>query len=340
MEIHILSAQGHGIRAIAAQLGVSRNTVRRALREAPDRSYGPRAVRAGKLDAHKDYLRERMAAAAPVRLPAPVLLRELRERGYDGQVSILKDFLRTLRPAAVEAPLLRYETAPGEQMQVDWAVFRRGPAALRLSAFVATLGYSRAAYVEFVADERLQTLLECQRRAFEYFGGVPARLLYDNMKTVVLERDAYGAGQHRFQPALWDFARHHGFLPRLCRPYRAQTKGKVERFIHYLRYSFFHPLASRLAPLLVDVAMANREVGRWLDAIANRRVHAGTGAIPQQRLDEERPHLRPLPPPWRAQLPAAVAPAVVTVAPARPQAPAQHPLAVYDAFSHVGSAAP
>ena len=124
------------------------------------------------------------------------------------------------------------------------------------------------------------------------------------------------------------------------RPYHAWARGKVERFIHYLRYSFFHPLASRLAPLLVDVAMANREVGRWLDAIANRRVHAGTGAIPQQRLDEERPHLRPLPPPWRAQLPAAVAPAVVTVAPARPQAPAQHPLAVYDAFSHVGSAAP
>ena len=110
---------------------------------------------------------------------------------------------------------------------------------------------------------------------------MPREVLYDNMRTVVLERDGYGRGRHRFHPAFLDFARHCGFRPRLCPPYRAQTKGKVERFIRYLRQSFYVPLASRLAQegLIVDRETANLAVKRWLREVANARVHGTTGEV-------------------------------------------------------------
>ena len=129
-------------------------------------------------------------------------------------------------------------------MQVDWAVQARAAVGIRGDA-----GHCALAYVEFVTDERVETLIGRPReRLPESFGGVPREVLYDNMRTVVLERDGYGRGRHRFHPGFLDFARHCGFRPRLCAPYRAQTKGKVERFIRYLRHSFYVPLASRLAP--------------------------------------------------------------------------------------------
>ena len=144
-------------------------------------------------------------------------------------------------------------------MQVDWAVIRRG--SNRLSVFVATLGWSRAAYVEFVTDERVETLIEAHEDAFLSFGGTPPEVLYDNMRTIVLERHGYGRGRYRFHPGFLDFARHCGFRPRPCAPYRAQTKGKVERFIRYLRHSFYVPLASRLAQEGLIVDRADREPG-------------------------------------------------------------------------------
>jgi transposase len=172
-------------------------------------------------------------------------------------------------------------------MQVDWAVIRRG--SNRLSVFVATLGWSRAAYVEFVIDERVETLIEAHENAFFAFGGVPREVLYDNMRTVVLERHGYGRGRHRFHPGFLDFARHCGFRLRLCAPYRAQTKGKVERFIRFLRQSFYIPLASRLAQdgLMVDRETANLAVKRWLREVANARIHGTTGEIPAERLVRE-----------------------------------------------------
>ena len=176
---------------------------------------------------------------------------------------------------------MRFETPPGHQMQADWIEFRKGKDDF-LAAFVATLGYSRASYVRFVTDERLETLINCHEGAFTYFGGVQKQVLYDNMKTVVIQRDAYGSGRHRFQAGLLDFAKHYGFQLKLCQPYRAQTKGKVERFNRYLRHSFYNPLTTRLkmAGLRVDVETANWQVNKWLKEIANQRFHATTKAIP------------------------------------------------------------
>jgi hypothetical protein len=157
-------------------------------------------------------------------------------------------------------------------------------------------------------------------------------VLYDNMRTVVLERDRYGRGQHRFHPGFLDFAGHCGFRPRLCRPYRAQSKGKVERFIRYLRGSFWVPLASRMAAegVVVDGAAANLAVGRWLREVANARVHATTGEVPAVRLQEERGALSQIPPPYGGLLPRRTE-AAPSPSP-RPIAGLQHPLALYDAL--------
>jgi transposase len=328
LEIRVLHRHGKSIREIAREMGVSRNTVRRYLRDDEAERYGPRPLRSTKLDPFKRYIVERLAAAVPERIPASVLLTELRERGYSGGYTMLKVFVASLKPPEAAEPVIRFETEPGEQMQVDWAVIRRGEN--RLSVFVATLGWSRATYVEFVTDERVETLIEAHENAFLAFGGTPREVLYDNMRTVVLERHGYGRGRHRFHPGFLDFARHCGFRLRLCAPYRAQTKGKVERFIRYLRHSFYVPLASRLAQegLIVDRETANLAVGRWLREVANVRVHGTTGEIPAERLTIERVQLQPVPTPYGGRSVRSLQKPV-----SAPIIGLQHPLSFYDAFA-------
>ncbi len=162
----------------AKQLDCSRNTVRRYLRDEAARRYGPREARACKLDAFKSYLLGRVEQAKPRWIPATVMLREIRERGYAGGVSQLRAWLAPLRKDEPE-PLVRFETLPGQQMQADFTYVRRGRDPLL--ALVATLGYSRASFVKFVAvaGENAQTLCDGLREAFDYFGGVPEHVLFD-----------------------------------------------------------------------------------------------------------------------------------------------------------------
>jgi len=329
MEIAVLKKHGESIRAIARAMGVSRNTVRRHLRGGDGAAVRkPAARRVEKLDPFKGYIVDRLKAAAPDLIPASVLFREIKTRGYTGGETRLKQFVRGLRTAPKPDPVVRFETEPGEQMQVDWASIGRG--ADQLSVLIATLGWSRASYVEFCDDERLETLIGCHANAFATFGGAPREVLYDNVKTVVLERNAYGRGVHRFHPGFLDYARHMGFLPRLCRPYRAKTKGKVERFIRYLKGSFWVPFAASMkqAGLRPDKHAANTAVARWLREVANARVHATTGEVPAERLSIEREKL---------QRPAGLyvgrsARSLVSVAPRKSIVGYQHPLAVYEAL--------
>lgn len=345
MEIQLLKKHGMSLRQIAAEVGCAVNTVRRHLALESLPKYERKVKRKTKLADYQDYLRSRQAAAHPEWIPATVLYREIVTRGYQGGQSQLRAFMRSLKPVQMPDPVVRFETEKGEQLQVDWVEFRKGSAPLH--AFCATLGYSRASYVEFVSNMKVETLIACHEHAFAAFGGVPRRILYDNMKTVVLERDVYGEGQHRYHAGFLDYAKHSGFVIKLCRPYRAKTKGKVERFNGYLRRSFYVPLVSRLAQshLQLDVVTANREVARWLNEVANQRVHGTTQEQPAMRLQEEAPHLQVIPAPWRGDIAAArvldpsvsatvkasdiVRPAIVTerIAEAIPK---QHPLTVYD----------
>jgi transposase len=336
MELEVLAKHGAGIRELARATGRSRNTVRRYPREGEAAARRkPAAKRAEKLDPFKTYIVDRVRAAAPDRIPATVLFREVCARGYGGGETRVKQFVRGLLPALAPEPVVRFETDPGHQMQADWATVGRGPD--KLKVFIATLGWSRAAYVAFCEDERVETLIGCHEDAFLAFGGVAREVLYDNMKTVVLERNTYGHGVHRFHPGFLDYARHAGFLPRLCRPYRAQTKGKVERFIGYLKRSFWVPFVAsmRQSGLRPDRDAANAAVARWLREVANARVHATTREVPAERLAIETPLLQELPAPYGGRsVRSLIAP------PSRkPVMGYQHPLAVYDDLLVAGGAA-
>lgn len=326
MQIHVLKAQGLSLREIARRLGVSRNTVARYLASQDVPRYKQREPRPTKLDPFQAYIVERMQAAAPEAIAAPALLRELRSLGYEGQLRSIQAFMKAHKPAPASDPIVRFETEPGRQMQCDFVVFRRG--ANPLYAFTATLGFSRWRWARFAANEKAQTLIACHHALFDTLGGVPREILYDNAKTIVLERDAYGKGEHRWHPGLLDLAKRYGFMPRLCQPYRARTKGKIERFHRYLRGNFYVPLSSWLkqSGMLLDVDTANAEVGKWLRDVANQRVHPVTGAPPAKLFEErERDTLR--------KLPAFATPLPVATPAASPATPSslslQHPLSVY-----------
>lgn len=326
MEITVLAKHGMSIRGIMEATGKSRNTVRRYVRGGAQAAVRkPAAKRPEKLDPFKDYIVARMKAAAPDVIPAAVLFREIKARGYEGGLTRVKDFVRGLRPEPKPDPVVRFETEPGRQMQADWATVGHGSDQLKV--FIATLGWSRATFIRFCADEKLETLIDCHERAFDALGGVPKEVLYDNMKTVVLERNAYGRGVHRFHPGFLDYARHVGALPRLCRPYRAKTKGKVERFVGYLKRSFWVPFVAtcRQTGLAPDADAANAAVTVWLREVANARVHATTGEVPAERLVIERAELQPLAAPYRGKRPAAAKPRQAMQARGH-----QHPLSAYD----------
>jgi transposase len=325
VEIQVLHRQGKSIREIERETGHSRNTIRAILRGTSDGAYGPRKPRATKLELFKPYLHERVERAGEIRLAATVLLREIRAQGYEGGISQLKEFLRELRPALPNEPVIRFETPPGRQLQIDFVVFRRGVHPLR--AFTAELGYSRYSYVEFTDNEAAKTLVACLERALCFFGGVPMHLLCDNPKTIVDRRNAYRDGLHRYHSLLLDFVKHYGLGVRLCAPYRAQTKGKVERFHRYLRQSFYNPLRAGRSEL-IDVALANREVRPWLDEVANSRVHATLKERPIDRFALERLVLQPLPLPYGGHQATNIL-AAQSVVPT-PIESFQHPLSMYD----------
>jgi transposase len=223
-----LHRQGLTVSEIARQSGLDRKTVRRYIeRGLEPPAYGPRKPRRTLLDPFTAYLRERVEAYPG--LTGARLLRELKEFGYSGGYTAVTDFLRDVRPRPAPGFEVRFETAPGEQGQVDFAqfqaVFTDEPAAPRIVwLFSMVLGYSRLIWARFVMHQDLPTVLRCHVAAFQALGGAPRELLYDRMKTAVIrdgERDGIV-----YNRALIDLARHYGFLPKACQPYRAKTKAR------------------------------------------------------------------------------------------------------------------
>jgi len=337
MTIKILRQQGYSKRAIAKQLGISRNTVNKHLsKDVDEPSYQPRPNIGHKLAPYKAYIKERIESAMPIHLSAVVMMREIKEHGYDGGITRLREHLVKLRGSAVTPEVIRFETEPGKQMQVDWGQMRGGKTPIH--AFVAVLGFSRAVFVHFTDNMRYETLEQCHRLAFDYFQGIPTDVWYDNMKTVVLERNAYGVGQHRFQPSFYQFAKSMGFIPKLCRPYRPQTKGKVERMVRYVRNSFYAPLSTKLSSvdLKVDVETANIKGTQWLNDAANVRIHDTTKEQPIVRLREERKTLQP--PPFKAIKDITVKQSNATIVPLNfDYQPLHHDLSIYNDYCQVAS---
>lgn len=332
VEILVLLKQGLGVREVARRCDVSRNTVRRVRDEGAQRKYA-RSARPSKLDAHRDYIVGRVAAAAPKWIPGTVLLREVKAHGYSGSHSILRAYLRSLKPKTPIEPLVRFETEAGQQMQLDWAEFRLGT--VRWYLFVAVLGFSRWLWGRFVDNQRFEALRDLHVDAFTAMGGVPRDVLYDNMATVVIQRDADGPGKHRFHAGMSALAKDYNFRLRLCRPYRACTKGKVERVIRYVRESFFVPLMAELNAAGVEptLELINVRFAAWSTDVANARVHATTRAVPAVRLIHEQARLQVLPGIAVAVSPREHTAATVDTPLPRPATPLQRPLSCYDTFS-------
>jgi len=302
--IHKMLKDGVSKSAIARKLGISRDTVSKYAKlpegHIPVIKREPVETT---VDAYLPNIAMLLEEAhkLDVNIPNTSIYQEIQKLGYKGSLRWMKEIIQRheLRQKVKdEEPLVRFETLKGEQMQVDWVEFPKEG----LSAFVATMGYSRASYVEYVNNERVETLISCHMNAFSYFGGIPQEGLYDNMKTVIIKRNAYGYGKHKFNPQFKDFAEKHcGMKLRVCKPYRAQTKGKVERFNHYLRYSFHNMFKTRLSIMGYKMTLenANAEVMEWLDFTANSRIHQTTLKRPFDLLAEEQQQLHPLPKPYK-----------------------------------------
>lgn len=287
--------QGTSKSALARKLGVHRDTIHRWIREGElDRDldgepvrYGPRRAVATKLEAYKLIVESRLAAYP--QLSAVRLLDEIRAAGYTGGYTQLKAFIQRVRPTPAPAPVVRFETPAGRQAQVDFARFTF-PWGIRY-ALLVVLGYSRLLWCRFYPRQDMATLMDGIEEAFLYFGGVPQELLFDQMKAVITRDLRLQGGALVRNTEFLRFAHHWGFTPRACRPYRAQTKGKVERPVRYLRGNFVY------GRTFVHDGDLEQQRLQWLERIANVRLHGTTRERPRVRFDrEERFTLQPLAP--------------------------------------------
>jgi transposase len=287
--------QGTSKSALARTLGVHRDTIHRWIRagdldrdlDAEPVRYGPRAPAPTKLDAYRPIIEARLAAYPE--LSAVRLLEEIRAAGYAGGYTQLKALVRHIRPAPAPEAVVRFETPAGHQAQVDFAHFRFAWGVRY--ALLVVLGYSRLLWCRFYPRQDMRTLVDGLEDAFRYFGGVPRELLFDQMKAVITRDLRLEGGALIRNLEFLRFAHHWSFTPRACRPYRAQTKGKVERPVRYLRSNFVYGRT-----FLHDADLETQRQ-QWLEQVANVRVHGTTGERPRERFDrDERLLLQPLAP--------------------------------------------
>lgn len=302
--------------ALARKFGISRDTVHRWIREGDlDRDlsegavqYGPRKVGSTKLDRFKPVIQERLRAFPE--LSSVRLLEEIRAAGYIGGYTQLTEYVRGVRPHPEPEPIVRFETPPAHQAQVDFAEFKF-PWGKRY-ALLVVLGYSRLLWLRFYPRQDMRTLFSGLEEALHFFGGVPKELLFDQMRAVITKDLRLQSGQLVRNEEFLRFAAHWDFTARACRPYRAQTKGKVERPISYVRDNFVYG-----RDFLGDGDLHDQR-GQWLER-ANRRIHGTTRERPILRFEQERHLLRPLAErPYQSLV---LAPVEAKVTPQRPSVP-------------------
>jgi transposase len=281
--IHQLAREGYSKSRIAEQLALNRETVAKYLHNpTPERK---KINRKSQLDPFKEKIGEMLEVDS--RASATVIRQRLAATGFTGGITIVRDYLSTVRPK-MRRTFIRFETLPGEQAQIDWGHFGSlicGNTSRKLYCFAILLGYSRLLYLEFTHAQNQQILHRCLINAFRFFGGCPKELVTDNMLTAVLERDG---PLIRYNEAFLDFLRPLQITPRACNPRQPQEKGKIEKgVIHYVRHNFW-PL--REFKNLDDL---QAQADHWRDTVANVRLHATTGQRPIDRAKDE--VLTPLP---------------------------------------------
>lgn len=286
MVIHALAQRGLFLCDIAKQVGVHPRTVRRAL----DRGGVPatRTSRRGsRLDRYRADIDRLLAEDV---WNAVVIFRELQAKGYTGRLSILRDYIRPKRALRIRRATVRFETAPGRQLQSDWGEQRTwiAGAETTVHVIVNTLGFSRRFHFWCTDGQDAEHTYEGLIRSFDWFGGVPGEVLVDNQKAAVLEHPR--GGPARFHPRFVDLAGHYGFVPRACRPARAQTKGKDERMVGYIKHHFFVRYRQ-----FESWAHLNQLAEQWLREEADQRRHGTVHEIVAERFTQEAPTLRPVP---------------------------------------------
>jgi len=286
-EIRRLAGEGLNAIQIASHLNLDPKTVRKWMNTDRFTRREP-AVRASKLDPYKPSI-GRMLEKTP-ELSAQQILRAIRKEGYPGGRSILQEYVGRVRPRKKPA-YLKLAFAPGECAQVDWGHaggVRVGDTRRRLSFFVMVLAHSRMMYVEFTLSEQMEYFLGCHVNAFAFFGGVPEKVMIDNLKSAVLSHPR--GGVPTYHPRYLDLAAHYGFEPRACNVRAPHEKGIVERAVSYARDSLLRGLSPE------SFGPINPQARLWLDEVANLRVHRELGERPVDRFEVEKRALRPLPP--------------------------------------------
>jgi len=287
MDIKSQAARGVYKKDIARSLGFHPRTVRRALARGGAPPGKRPGARKSKLDAFKGEVDRLLAEDV---WNAAVILRILKEQGYTGGRTILKDYIQPKRPLRAGKATVRFETPPGKQMQSDWAEIWTVVAGLRqvVHFIVNQLGFSRRFHFWCTDSEDGEHTYEGIIRSFEHFGGVAAEVLVDNQKTAVI---SHRAG-HRvvFNEGFLDVAGHYGFTPRACKPHRAQTKGKDERMVGYIKGNFFKRYRS-----FESLEHMNALAERWLREEADLRFHGTVKEVVSERFLREAPSLGPLP---------------------------------------------
>ena len=283
---------GASIRRIARELGLARNTVGGVLARVQAQWAGTEAVTASRrrprqLDRYEPVLKELLGRYPD--LTATRLLEELRQRGFSGGYTVVRQRLCELRPRATPAPVIRFETGPGLQAQMDYSTYDiefTAEGRRRVYAFSYVLGYSRRQYLHFVGSQDFATTVREHVRAFEHLGGVAATCLYDNQKVVVTGHED---GVPIYNARFLAFATHYGYRPVACRPYRPQTKGKVERPFGYVESSLLN------GRTFATLNHLNETTDWWQANVADVRVLRESRKAPLQLYAEERPFLIPLP---------------------------------------------
>ena len=278
-EIHRLKDMGMSNREIAKAAGCSRKTVSKYIAN-PQVKSEKRKARPLKLAPYHDYIRE-LISKHP-KLKAPVVLRQIQHRGFDGEITILRDFLRKIRgKSSTRQAYCRFESEPGQQIQVDWGHFGTityENTKRKLYGLAVIESHSRMLFVSFTHSQKQEALHQCLFDAFKYFGGTPRELLVDNMITAVTERTG---SLVRFNDRFLEFLLSFGINPVACNIRSPNEKGKIERSIHYIRHNFM-PL--REFDTLKEL---QSQVLDWLNNIANTRTHSTTGQVPVKRLQRD-----------------------------------------------------